>query len=136
MKTRALLGFRFAQCLVFAFSFVSAATASSGVITFHESGDASSDNNQRLIGHCSNTTIVIGSTKDEHLVLRGDGTAEKWVVTAESRSEPVIGRWNLEGKTLTLSFGENENSKPFTFYEGQLVFPNIPNRRGFWEKIE
>ena len=40
------------------------------------------------------------------------------------------------GKTLTLSFGENENAKPFTFYEGQLVFPNIPKRRGFWEKIE
>ena len=136
MKTRALLGFRFAQCLVFAFSFVSAATASSGVITFQESGDASSDNKQRLIGHWRKTTIVFGSPKDEHLVLRGDGTAENWVVTAESRSEPVIGHWSVEGKTLTLSFGENENSKPFTFYQGQLVFPNIPNRRGFWEKIE
>jgi hypothetical protein len=56
------------------------------------------------------------------------------VVSAESRSEPVIGRWNVEGETLTLSFGENENSKPFTFYQGQFVFPNIPNRRGFWKK--
>jgi hypothetical protein len=43
-------------------------------------------------------------------------------VTAESRSEPVTGRWSVEGKTLTLSFGENENSRPFTFYQGQLVF--------------
>ena len=109
MKTRALLGFMFAQCVIFAFSFVSAAIASSGVITFQESGDASSDNQRQLIGHWRKTTIVFGSPKDEHLVLRGNGTAENWVVTAESRSEPVIGHWSVEGKTLTLSFGENEN---------------------------
>ena len=119
------------QCTVFAFGSVFSAAAGSGVITFQESGDASSDNNQRLIGHWRKTTIVFESPKDEHLVLHADGTADNWVVTAESRSESVIGRWNVEGKTLTLSFGENENSKPFTFYEGQLVFPNTPNRRGF-----
>ena len=136
MKTRSLLGFTFAQCIVFAFGLVSTAAAGAGVIAFQESGDASSDSKQQLIGHWRKTTIVFGSPKDEHLVLNADGTAENWVVTAESRSEPVTGRWSVEGKTLTLSFGENENSKPFTFYEGQLVFPNIPNRRGFWEKIE
>jgi len=38
-------------------------------------------------------------------------------------------------KTLKLSFGDNENANPFTIYEGQLVFPNIPKRRQFWEKI-
>jgi len=108
----------------------------SGIITFQESSDASPSSSQQLIGHWRKTTIVFGSPKDEHLVLHADGTAENWVVTAESRSEPVSGRWSVEGKTLTLSFGENENSKPFTFYEGQLVFPNIPNRRAFWEKIE
>ena len=48
----------------------------------------------------------------------------------------IIGRWSIEGKRLTLSLGDHENSQPFTFYEGQLVFPNIPKRRGFWEKIE
>ncbi len=136
MKTRSLLGFTFAQCTVFAFGLVSAVAADSGIIAFQESSDASSDNKQRLIGHWRKTTIVFGSPKDEHLVLKADGTAENWVVTAESRSEPVTGRWSVEGKTLRLSFGENENSKPFTFYEGQLVFPNIQNRRGFWEKIE
>ena len=136
MKTRSLLGFTFAQCAVFAFGLVSPAATGSGVITFQESGDASSDNKQQLIGHWRKTTIVFESPKDEHLVLNADGSAENWVVTADSRSEPVTGRWSVEGKTLTLSFGENENSKPFTFYEGQLVFPNIPNRRGFWEKIE
>ena len=39
------------------------------------------------------------------------------------------------GQTLKLSFGDNENANPFTIYEGQLVFPNIPKRRQFWEKI-
>ena len=126
----------FAQCAVFALGLVSAGTAGLGVITFQESSDASSDSKQQLVGHWRKTTIVFESPKDEHLVLRADGTAENWVVTAESRSEPVTGRWSVEGKTLTLLFGENENAKPFTFYEGQLVFPNIPNRRGFWEKIE
>ena len=136
MKTRSLLGFTFAQCIVFTFGLVSAAATGSGVIAFQESGDAASDSKQQLIGHWRKTTIVFESPKDEHLVLNADGTAENWVVTAESRSEPVTGRWSVEGKTLTLSFGENKNASPFTFHEGQLVFPNIPNRRGFWEKIE
>ena len=136
MKTRILLGTTLAKYAVFAFGLVSAIAAGSGVIMFQESGDAPSDTKQQLIAHWRKTTIVFGSPKDEHLVLHADGTAENWTVTAESRSEHVAGRWSVEGKTLTLLFGENENSKPFTFYQGQLVFPNIPNRRGFWDKIE
>jgi hypothetical protein len=100
------------------------------------SSDPSSDLKQQLIGHWRKTTIVFESPKDEHLVLHAGGTADNWIVTAETRGEPVTGRWSVEGKTLTLSFGQNENSRPFTFYQGQLVFPNIPSRRGFWEKIE
>jgi hypothetical protein len=136
MKKPSLLGLTFVQCVVFASGLVFSAAAGSGIIAFQESSDAPSDNTQRLICHWRKTTIVFGSPKDEHLVLNADGTAENWVVTAENRSQPVTGRWSVEGKTLTLSFGENQNSQPFTFYEGQLVFPNIPNRRGFWEKIE
>jgi len=136
MKTPFLLGLTVTQCAVLAFGSFFSAAGGPGVITFQESGDTSSDVKQQLIGHWRKTTIVFGSPKDEHLVLHADGTADNWVVTAESRSEPVTGRWSVEGKTLTLSFGENENSRPFTFYQGQLVFPNIPNRRGFWEKIE
>jgi hypothetical protein len=124
------------SCVAFACGAFCAAAAASGVIAFQESGDSSSDNKQQLIGHWRKTTIVFESPKDEHLVLHADGTAENWLVTADSRSEPVTGRWSVEGKTLTLSFGDNENSRPFTFHEGQLVFPNIPKRRGFWEKIE
>jgi hypothetical protein len=63
-------------------------------------------------------------------------TVENWTGTAYERREPVNGHWCVEGKTLTLSFGGNDRSNPFTFYDGQLVFPNIPNSRGFWEKIE
>jgi hypothetical protein len=137
MKTWSfLLGVTCAQCVAFAFSVVSFAAGNSEPITFQQSDEASSDSTQRLIGHWRKTTIVFGSPKDEHLVFHSDGTAENWFVAAESRSEPITGRWSVEGKTLTLSFGENENSKPFTFYEGQLVFPNIPNQRGFWEKID
>lgn len=124
----------FGQCVVF--GFIVSAAAASAVITFQEGSNAPSDTKQQLIGHWRKTTIVFESPKDEHLVLHADGTAENWVVTADSRSEPVTGRWSVEGKKLTLSFGENQNASPFTFYKGQLVFPNIPNRRGFWEKIE
>ena len=52
-----------------AFGLVSAATAGSGVIAFQESGEASSDNKQRLVGHWRKTTIVFESPKDEHLAL-------------------------------------------------------------------
>lgn len=136
MKARSLFSSiaLLAQRVVFAF--IVSAAAVPAVITFQESGDASSDSKQQLIGHWRKTTIVFESPKDEHLVLHADGTAENWVVTADRRSESVTGRWSVEGKTLTLSFGENENASPFTFHEGQLVFPNIPKRRGFWEKIE
>ena len=89
-----------------------------------------------LVGHWRKTTIVFENPKDEHLVLNADGTAENWVVTASSRSGTTTGTWRVEGKILTLLLEENkEVSHPFTIYEGQLVFPNIQNRRRFWEKI-
>jgi len=89
-----------------------------------------------LIGHWRKTTISYTGPIDEHLVLHSDGTVENCTATAYERREPVTGHWSVEGKTLTLSFGGNDRSNPFTFYQDQLVFPNIQNRRGFWEKIE
>src|SRR5438128_11080399 len=103
------------NCAALAFAAFSALAADSGIVTFQGGDDAASENTKRLIGHWRKTTIVFGSPKDEHLVLRADGAAENWVVTADSRSEPVTGRWSVEGKTLTLSFGDNEHSSPFTF---------------------
>jgi len=125
-----------AHCAALAFAAFSSVAADPAMVPFQAGDDAASENTKRLLGHWRKTTIVFGSPKDEHLVLHSDGSAENWVVTAESRSEPIKGRWSVEGKTLTLSFGDHENSQPFAFYQGQLVFPSIPNRRGFWDKIQ
>jgi hypothetical protein len=125
-----------AQCAVFVFVALSAKTAASRIITFQEGNAASSENSSGLIGHWRKTTIGYTGPTDEHLVFHSNGTVENWTVTAYERRDPVTGHWSVEGKTLTLSFGGNDRSNPFTFYQGQLVFPNIPNRRGFWEKIE
>ena len=123
-------------CAAFVFVAFSAEAADPGIITFQESTGTSSENSNRLIGHWRKTTISYTGPVDEHLVLHVDGTVENWTATAYERREPVTGHWNVEGKTLILSFGGNDRSNPFTFYQGQLVFPNIPNRRGFWEKID
>ncbi len=114
----------------------SAIAAERDPITLQLGADTSSESAKPLIGHWRKTTIVFESPKDEHLVLHADGKAENWVVTATERTETTTGRWSVEGKTLKLVFGEKENSRPFTIYEGQLVFPNIPNRRQFWDRID
>ena len=90
-----------------------------------------------LVGHWRKTTIRFEQPRDEHLVLGADGRMANWVVTADSRSDPLTGAWSAEGAMLTLSVdGGNTATQPFTFYNGRLVFPNAPNRRGFWDKIE
>lgn len=124
------------SCVPFGFCALSTADAASGIIRFQEESGTQQEYSSLLIGHWRKTTIGYVGPRDEHLVLHPDGTAENWIVTAQSRGQPVTGRWSVEGKTLTLVIGDNENSRPFTFYQGQLVFPNIPNRRGFWEKIQ
>jgi hypothetical protein len=125
-----------ANCAAFAFAAFSIEAADSGIITFQESSAPSSENTSALVGHWRKTTIGYTGPIDEHLVLHPDGTVENWTATAYERKEPVTGHWSVEGKTLPLSFGGNDRSNPFTFYQDQLVFPNIQNRRGFWEKIE
>jgi hypothetical protein len=125
-----------AQSCVLVLAALSIEAANSGIITFQERNATSSENSNALIGHWRKTTIGYTGPIDEHLVLHVDGTVENWTATAYERREPVAGHWSVEGKTLTLSFGGNDRSNPFTLYQGQLVFPNIPDRRGFWEKIE
>ena len=124
------------QCTAFVLVAFFANAADSGIIRFQESSGSSSENSNALIGHWRKTTIGYTGPIDEHLVLHVDTTVENWTATAYERRELVTGHWSVEGKTLTLSFGGNDRSSPFTFYQGQLVFPNIPNRRGFWEKTE
>lgn len=125
-----------AQFCALVLAALSTEAANSSIITFQEGNATSSENSNALIGHWRKTTIGHTGPIDEHLVLHVDGTVENWTVTAYERRDPVTGHWSVEGKTLTLSFGGNDRSNPFTFYQGQLVFPNIPNRRGFWEKVE
>ena len=125
-----------AQFCALVLAALSTEAANSSIITFQEGNATSSENSNALIGHWRKTTISYTGSIDEHLVLHVDGTVENWTATAYERREPVTGHWNVDGKTLILSFGGNDRSSPFTFYQGQLVFPNIQNRRGIWEKIE
>jgi hypothetical protein len=90
-----------------------------------------------LVGHWRSTTLVFESPRDEHLVLRADGTADTWIVTASSKTPTTRGRWRSQGATLSVDWADGRQwSQPFTFFEGKLVFPNIANRREFWEPIE
>lgn len=89
-----------------------------------------------LVGHWRKTVIIFESTKDTHLVLHADGTAETWDVTAGSRTPKTPGRWSSSGQKLTLRWGENERVIPFTMHQGQLVMPNIAKQRVFWDRLQ
>jgi hypothetical protein len=123
------------NCIALAIPVCCTTASASPIIRFQENA-APPNNAQQLFGHWRKTTIGYTGPMDEHLVLHSNGTVENWTVTAYERRDPVTGHWNVDGKMLTLSFGGNDRSNPFTFYQGQLVYPNVPNRRGFWEKIE
>jgi hypothetical protein len=90
-----------------------------------------------LVGHWRNTRIVFESARDDHLVLRADGLAGRWSVTASSRSAAVQGRWSTEAKILSIDWEDGTRaSGPFTFHEGELVFPNRQGQRRFWKRIQ
>jgi hypothetical protein len=89
-----------------------------------------------LVGHWRRTSVTFDNPRDEHLVLREDGSAETWTVTASSRTPPTRGRWSATGTALNVDWADGRQwGQPFTFYEGQLVFPNVPKQRQFWEAI-
>lgn len=89
-----------------------------------------------LTGHWRSTRILFDQPRDEHLVLRADGTAETWLVTAESRTPVTPGRWRVQGTNLFVEWQDGRQwGQPFTFHLGQLVFPNVPNQRQFWEPV-
>ena len=90
-----------------------------------------------LVGHWRTTRIVFESPRDDHLVLRVDGTAERWSVTASSAGPKTVGRWTVAGSVLSLTWtGQAQTSQAFTMYQGQLVLPNVPNRRVFWDRLD
>jgi len=119
-------------------AFLSAMASDFGArVLQEEEGEGSPEASQDLVGHWRFTKIVFENPRDEHLILHADGTAENWFVTEAGRSEITTANWSAEGNTLTLSFeGNQEVSLPFTFFEGGLVLPNIPNQRKIWERVE
>ena len=89
-----------------------------------------------LAGHWRKTSVVFESPRDEHLVLHENGTAETWTVTASGRTPATRGRWSAKGATLSVTWEDGRQwGQPFTFFDGQLVFPNIPDQRQFWEAM-
>lgn len=98
--------------------------------------NVSPDGGEGLVGHWLYTSIVFESARDENLALRPDGTAEAWIATASGAEPPTSGRWRTEGTALIVEWDDGTQwSQPFTFHEGQLIFPNIPGRRKNWERI-
>ena len=110
-------------------------------ITLVQLEAGASDNATLLIGHWRKTTTLYGSVRDEHLVFYPDGTVDNWAVAisqftgAESREGKTTGRWDIEGKLLIIDWGDKQSSRPFFFHQGQLVWPNIPNARRFWDRV-
>ena len=110
-------------------------------ITLVQLEAGASDNATLLIGHWRKTTTLYGSVRDEHLVFYPDGTVDNWAVAisqftgAESREGKTTGRWEIEGKLLIIDWGDKQSSRPFFFHQGQLVWPNIPNARRYWDRV-
>lgn len=95
------------------------------------------DRGQTLAGHWRSTRVLFDEPQDEHLVLRPDGTAETWKVTADNRTPVTRGRWRNQGSNLSVDWEDGRQwGQPFTFYQGELVFPNVQNQRQFWELVE
>lgn len=89
-----------------------------------------------LVGHWRRTRIVLEEPVDDHLTLGADGRLSTWQVKATSRTAPQAGRWRVvEGRLMLQVPGEDEAGAPYFMHEGRLVFPNIPNRRQFWERM-
>ena len=124
-------------------SFVTfSAKAPAQEITLVQLEAGASDNATVLIGHWRKTTTIYYSVKDEHLVFRPDGTVDNWVETVSgpyegrtSRTATTTGRWGVEGKLLNIDWGDKQSSRPFFFHKGQLVLPNIPNARQYWDRV-
>ena len=110
-------------------------TSPTNSANFNSSSTIDDENTKVLVGHWRNTTTMFENTKDTNLVLDANGTSAIWEVTASSRSQATKGTWNVKGKILTIVINGETASSPFTIYQGQLVYPNIPNQRGFWERV-
>lgn len=104
-------------------------------ITLVQLSTAQADNASLLLGHWRKTVIRYGSVWDEHLGFLPDGSVGTWKVTVSGRGEVKLGRWRIEGKLLIIDWGDTQSSRPFFFHKGQLVLPNTPNARQFWDRL-
>ena len=77
-----------------------------------------------LFGHWRTTVIIGDSPLDRNLVLKPDGSATGWTVTARRRDPPESGSWSVVGNTLVLSFGGQVQQSPYTLHKVQL-FANM-----------
>jgi hypothetical protein len=108
-----------------------------GLTRFAAAQNSSGQRPAVLVGHWRRTRFVYGETIDDNLTLAADGRMTSWQVTATSRSARQPGRWRVEGKHLMLHRqGDEEGGAPYFIHEGRLVFPNIPNQRQFWDRVE
>lgn len=83
---------------------------------------------QNLIAHWRNTRIVFDSARDENMVLRASGSAEKWTVTATGRSAPVYGQWVTQAKILKIDWEDGEHwSGPSPSTRANSFFPTYKN---------
>ena len=88
-----------------------------------------------LLGHWRTTVVIADAPLDRNLILKADGSATRWTATAQRRDPPESGTWSVADNALFLTFGGQAQQTPFTFHKGQLVFPNSPNRRRFWDRL-
>jgi Sel1 repeat len=130
--------FTLLACGFIAFS----AKASEPEITLVQLEAGASDNATLLVGHWRKNSSNYGAVRDEHLVFHPDGTVDTWALTVAgayeertTRTATTRGRWRIEGKLLNIDWGDKQSSRPFFFHKGQLVLPNIPNARQYWDKI-
>ena len=69
---------------------------------------AQESNSAALVGHWRKTTVPFGEPRDENLMLRANGSAERWIVTAKARTPVATGTWRVDDK---ISHSANRGAK-------------------------
>lgn len=90
-----------------------------------------------LVGEWRYTTVDLEESVDERIVLTANGVFQNWTQRADWRSKTTTGNWRAANKVLLLraSGAQEEGGVPYTFHNGTLVLPNIPNQRKFWVRV-
>ena len=59
-----------------------------------------------MIGHWRRTYMLFDSARDENLVLRADGTAERWTATAGGTGARTKGVWKQTERQITVRWND------------------------------